>query len=363
MEAGIVGLPNIGKSTLFNALTVAGAACENYPFCTLEPNVGVVPVADARLATIAKFVETVRVTPAVVRLVDIAGLVKGASTGEGLGNKFLAHIRSVDALIHLVRCFAGAAVAHVEGAVDPGRDLETVDVELLLADLETVTGALAKAARLAKSGDKEARQRVEILEQCHRCLDRGDPIRRLHLDRPEAAALLSSYGLLTAKQVLYVANVAEDDLSGRGPLALQVRQYADADGGVMVPVCAQLESELAELDDAERQEWLADLGLAEPALEVLTRAAYRLLGLQTFFTTRSRELRAWTIPVGAGAAEAAGVIHSDFQRGFIRAEVYTVAELEQYQSEAALRAAGKLRTEGKDYRIHDGDVCHFLFQV
>ena len=363
MEAGIVGLPNVGKSTLFNALTVAGVPSENYPFCTIEPNVGVVAVPDPRLAVISSHVETKKVTPAVVRLVDIAGLVKGASRGEGLGNQFLSHIRSVDAILLVVRCFEDENVAHVDGSVDPVRDIDTIDTELLLADLQTVEAALDKAQRAARTGDKDATARVSVLADCASSLSAGEPIRGLEFDAPDAAPLLRSFGLLTAKRVLYVLNVAEDDVQGEGPLAQAVRQRAEADGVPVVPVSAKLESELAELDEADRKEMLEDLGLAEPALAALARATYRLLGLHTFFTTRSKELRAWTVPIGTTAPEAAGVIHTDFQRGFIRAEVYRVADLEHYESEAAIRSAGKLRTEGKDYVVQDGDVCHFLFNV
>ena len=363
MEAGIVGLPNVGKSTLFNALTVASVPSESYPFCTIEPNVGVVAVPDPRLDVIARHVETKKVTPAAVRLVDIAGLVKGASEGEGLGNKFLAHIRSVDAILLVVRCFEDPNVAHVDGSVDPTRDIETIQTELLLADLQTVEVALDKARRLARTGDKQARSLVAMLESCESNLSAGEPIRNLALDSPDAATTLKGLGLLTAKRMLYVANVADDDLAGQGPLAMAVRKCADSDASVVVPICAGLESDLAELDEADRQELLDDLGLAEPALAVLTRSVYELLGLHTFFTTRSKELRAWTVPTGATAPQAAGVIHTDFQRGFIRVEVYCVADLEQYGSEAEIRAAGKLRTEGKDYVIQDGDVCHFLFNV
>ena len=298
-----------------------------------------------------------------MRLVDIAGLVKGASHGEGLGNKFLSHIRSVDAILLVVRCFEDQNVAHVDGGIDPVRDIDTVDTELLLADLQTVEAALDKANRAARTGDKDAKARVAVLQKCASGLSAGEPIRGCKLDAPDEAQLLRSFGLLTAKRVLYVLNVADDDVPGQGPLAQAVRKRAEADGVAVVPVSAKLESELAELDEADRQELLDDLGLAEPALAALTRATYEMLGLHTFFTTRSKELRAWTVPVGTTAPEAAGVIHTDFQHGFIRAEVYRVADLEQYESEAAIRSAGKLRTEGKDYVIQDGDVCHFLFNA
>jgi len=362
MEAGIVGLPNVGKSMLFNALTAAGVPTENYPFCTIEPNVGVVPVPDERLQIIAQHVKTKSITPATVRVVDIAGLVKGASKGEGLGNQFLSHIRNVDAILHVVRCFEDDDVAHVDVTVDPLRDVEVIETELLLADLQSIDGALGKAKRVAKTGDKEAKLRVELLEVCSSRLNDAKPIRGLELD-PVHGKLLKSFGMLTAKPVLWVANVDESDLTGQGPLVRPVRDHAEQTGGMVVPVCAKLESELIELDEADRAEMLVDLGLAQPALAVLSRAVHQLLGLHSFFTTRSAELRAWTVRSGATAPEAAGVIHSDFQRGFIRVEVYTVADLQQYKDEHAIKAAGKLRVEGKDYVIQDGDVCHFLFNV
>jgi hypothetical protein len=363
MEAGIVGLPNVGKSTLFNALTAAGIASENYPFCTIEPNVGAVAVPDERLSTINRYIETQKIIPAILQLVDIAGLVRGASQGEGLGNQFLANIRDVDAILHVVRCFADADVVHVEGAVDPIRDIETIDTELMLADLQAVEGMLQKAQRTARTGDKDAKARVEILTACEARLAAGTPARGLTYDSPASMKILGELHLMTAKPVLYVANVDESDLEGTGPLVAKVRERAAAEGGQVVAVCARLEAEIAELDEPDRKEMLHSVGLAEPALAVLARAAYRLLGYQSYFTAGPKEIRAWTIPIGATAPQAAGVIHSDFERGFIRVEVYSVNDLVAHGTEKAIREAGKLRVEGKSYVMRDSDVCHYLFNV
>ncbi len=363
MEAGIVGLPNVGKSTLFNALTAAGIPSENYPFCTIEPNVGAVPVPDARLQLIESFIPTQKVIPAILQLVDIAGIVRGASEGEGLGNQFLSHIRNVDAVLHVVRCFENEDITHVEGSVDPLRDIDTIDTELMLADLQSVETQIAKAQRNARTGDKDAKRKLDVLEDCNKLLSDGKPVRGLKYDDPLSAKVLTELQLITSRRVLYVANIEEDDLEGKGPLVQKVRERAAAEGGEVVPVCARLESELAELDAADRQEMLESVGLAEPALAVLARAAYKLLGLQSYFTAGPKEIRAWTIPIGATGPQAAGVIHTDFERGFIRAEVYSVDDLVQYKSEKAIREAGKLRVEGKSYVMQDGDVCHFLFNV
>ena len=363
MEAGIVGLPNVGKSTLFNALTAAGIASENYPFCTIEPNVGAVAVPDDRLARINRHIKTEKIIPAMLKLVDIAGIVRGASTGEGLGNQFLSHIRTVDAILHVVRCFDDSDVVHVEGTVDPIRDVETIDTELMLADLQSVESMLDRARRTARTGDKDAKQRVEVLEECHRLLADGKPARSIAYEDEARSKIFTELQLLTSKRVLYVANINEDDPQGKKAHVTKLRERAAAEGGSVVPVCARLEAELIELEGSERQEMLESLGLAEPALASLARAAYKLLGLQSYFTAGEKEIRAWTIPVGATGPQAAGVIHSDFERGFIRVEVYSVDDLDQFKTEKAIREAGKLRVEGKSYVMRDSDVCHFLFNV
>lgn len=363
MEAGIVGLPNVGKSTTFNALTAAGIASENYPFCTIEANVGAVAIPDPRLATINKYIKTEKIIPAIFQLVDIAGLVRGASQGEGLGNKFLADLRNVDAILHVVRCFADENVTHVEGGVDALRDVETIDTELLLADLQSVEGMIDRGERLARTGGAEAKRRVEILLDCQTRLNAGQPARSISYDDPTSQKIFCELQLITSKPVLYVANVSEDDLAGQGPMVQQIRARAKAEGSEVVPISARIESEISELDEADRKEMLASVGLEEPALASLARAAYRLLGLQSYFTAGPKEIRAWTVPVGATAPQAAGVIHTDFERGFIRAEIYSIDDLVEHGSEKVIREAGKMRLEGKSYVMRDSDVCHFLFNV
>ena len=360
-KCGIVGLPNVGKSTLFNALTKATIAAENYPFCTIDPNVGVVPLPDARLDVIAGIVKPQNVIPTTMQFVDIAGLVAGASKGEGLGNKFLANIRETDAIAHVVRCFENDDVVHVTGGIDPIRDIEVINTELALADLETVEKGLDRASRQAKTGDKKVLSRQRLLERVRGHLDEGAPVRAMDLDEEEESELRDLF-LLTAKPTMYIANVAEDGFADN-PMLDAVRGLAAGEGSEVVPVCAAIEAEIVELEPDERAEFLADLGVEEPGLNRVVRAGYRLLGLETFFTAGPKEVRAWTIPRSARAPQAAGVIHTDFERGFIRAEVIAYEDFVSCEGEQGAKEAGKLRSEGKDYVVQDGDVVHFRFNV
>ncbi len=360
-RCGIVGLPNVGKSTLFNALTSAGIDAANYPFCTIDPNVGVVPVPDSRLDKLAGMVKPEKVTPATMEFVDIAGLVEGASKGEGLGNQFLSHIRETQAIAQVVRCFDDEQIAHVAGRVDPLADIETINTELCLADMDTVTRARDKAERTAKSGDKDARARAALLNKLQTQLDIGRPVRELTLS-DEEHGLMRDYQLLTAKPMLYIANVEESGSESNAWLTA-VREHAASEGTMVVPVCAAIESEIAELADDERAEFLRDQGLEEPGLNRIIRAGYDLLGLQTYFTAGPKEVRAWTVKRGANAAQAAGVIHTDFERGFIRAEVIAFDDYVEYGGEQGAKDAGKWRLEGKLYLVADGDVMLFRFNV
>lgn len=362
LKCGIVGLPNVGKSTLFNALTQAGIAAENYPFCTIEPNVGVVEVPDPRLTELAAIVKPERVLPATVEFVDIAGLVAGASTGEGLGNQFLANIRETDAIAHVVRCFEDANVIHVAGTIAPLSDIEVINTELALADLATVEKALQKQTKAAKSGnDKTAAALVKVLEMCQAQLDQAKPIRGLQLDE-EARQLIKPLCLITAKPAMYIANIKDDGFENN-PHLDAVKKYAQAEGAPVVAVCAAIESEIATLDDADKADFLADMGMGEPGLNRVIRAGFKLLGLHTYFTAGVKEVRAWTIPIGATAPQAAGAIHTDFERGFIRAQTIAYADFISYKGEAGAKEAGKMRAEGKEYIVRDGDVMNFLFNV
>ena len=359
LKCGIVGLPNVGKSTLFNALTKAGIAAENYPFCTIEPNVGVVEVPDPRLAQLSEIVNPERVVPAIVEFVDIAGLVAGASNGEGLGNQFLAHIRETDAIVNVVRCFEDDNVVHVAGKVDPISDIEVIQTELCLADLNAVEKALQRHQKPARAGDKEAAKMVAILEKCQVALNDTQPVRTIDFSKEEKV-LLKSFFLITAKPAMFVANVSENGFDNN-PLLDRLTTYAESQRAPVVAICAKLEAEMSEMSDEDRDMFLAELGQSEPGLNRLIRAAYALLGLQTYFTAGVKEVRAWTIRAGDTGPQAAGVIHTDFEKGYIRAQTIAFQDYIQYKGEQGAKDAGKMRAEGKDYVVKDGDVMNFLF--
>ncbi|PLC04451.1 redox-regulated ATPase YchF [Variovorax sp. RO1] len=359
LQCGIVGLPNVGKSTLFNALTKAGIAAENYPFCTIEPNVGVVEVPDPRLDQLSEIVKPERVVPAIVEFVDIAGLVAGASTGEGLGNKFLAHIRETDATVNVVRCFDDENVIHVAGKVDPISDIEVIQTELCLADLATVEKALHRHTKVARSGDKDAQKLVGLLERCQAALNENTPVRALEFTKEEVP-LVKSFTLITAKPAMFVGNVAEDGFENN-PYLDRLREYAAKQGAPVVAICAKIEADLSEMDDEDKKMFLAEIGQEEPGLNRLIRAAYKLLGLQTYFTAGVKEVRAWTIHIGDTGPQAAGVIHGDFEKGYIRAQTIAFDDYIAFKGEQGAKDAGKMRSEGKEYVVKDGDVMNFLF--
>jgi GTP-binding protein YchF len=361
MKCGIVGLPNVGKSTLFNAITKSGIDAENYPFCTIEPNVGIVEVPDNRLQEISSIVNPEKIQPAIVEFVDIAGLVAGASKGEGLGNKFLANIRETDAIMHVVRCFEDENIVHVDGKIDPLSDIETINTELILADMETLDKAIQREEKKAKSGDKEARQSLEIFSKISKALNDGNPASSVHFDKDDFK-LVRPLCLITIKHVMFAANVSEQGFESN-PLLKKLEDYASNIGCPVIPVCAKIESEISDLDDEEKLIFLSDFNLSEPGLNRVIRGAYELLGLQTYFTAGVKEVRAWTTKKGATAPEAAGVIHTDFQKGFIRAEVISYEDFISLKGEQKAKEAGKMRLEGKEYIVKNGDVIHFRFNV
>ncbi len=362
ITAGIIGLPNVGKSTIFNALCSGNAAAENYPFCTIDPNTGIVAVPDDRLHRITSILPTNKVVPAFLELVDIAGLVKGASKGEGLGNQFLGHIRNVNAVVHVVRCFEHDDIAHVEGSIDPVRDAETVSTELVLKDLETAERSVERLSKALRTGDKEVKTKLAVFEKALNELAKGNRVRSVFSD-PAEMNILQELQLMSAKEVLYVANIDEESIAEDNSYTAALQKLAESEGAQYMKLCGKIEAEIAELPADDRREFLESLGLSESGLSVLAKKIYRLLGLQTFFTSTPKESRAWTVRVGTHAARAAGTIHTDFEKGFIKAEVYSLKDLEEHRTETALRTAGKIRLEGRDYVVQDGDIIFFKFNI